>query len=54
MQKTGEQWISVACTSKKATIVCTNHAGQFLQESKKNKSNTISLFILYDLCTEIG
>jgi hypothetical protein len=43
-RRTGEQWISVACTSKEAIIVCTNHAGQFLQEAR-NQSNTISFFV---------
>jgi hypothetical protein len=43
-RRTGEQWISVACTSKEAIIVCTNHAVQFLQEARK-QVKYISLFL---------
>lgn len=44
-RRTGEQWISVACTSKEAIIVCTNHAGQISARSKKASQIQCSLFL---------
>lgn len=50
-RRTGEQWISVACTSKEAIIVCSNHAGQISARSKKPIKH--NFFFLYSALLEL-